>query len=269
MNKFTKFILSSAMLLAIPTSSIAATFTFNGLQYETIDDSTARVKKWISGTDIVIPETVSNGGITYTVTEVGMDLFYPYFGNGYDKVTSIKVPGTVKKIDEYAIYQVPNLTTVELSEGLETIGSYAFYKCPKLTSISLPSTVININNAFEGCSALTDVYSYAVTPPTAANNAFDSAVYTNATLHIPADAENTYKEAACWKQFQNVASISNGVEGIETEEGSFRVVAGGIEIEGRADIYAIDGRIAATTDGGFVALPAGLYIVRGAKVLVK
>ncbi len=267
MNKFTKSILAAAMMLAIPASSIAEEFTVDGIQYQTTSENTVKAYKWVGTgvTDIVIPETVSNGGITYTVSEIYGDIFW---GSTLIDGTSVKVAGTIKKIPGYTFYDYAQLKTIELCEGVETIEYSGLGWCDNLTIVILPSTITDINNGLKDCHNMTDVYCYATVPPTA-DDAFSSRIYTNATLHIPAESEYAYSQAACWRQFHNVASISTGVEGIETEEGSFRVVAGGIEIEGRADIYAIDGRIAATTDGGFVALPAGLYIVRGAKVMVK
>jgi len=71
-----------------------------------------------------------------------------YNGNSY-KVTSI---------DEYAVYNCPNLTSISIPSSITSIGSYAFYNCSGLTSTSIPDCVTSIgDNAFYNCSGLTSI----------------------------------------------------------------------------------------------------------------
>ncbi len=241
-------------------------------------------------TTITIPSTV-------TVLGFGDGFFE---GSAFLECTNlkeVKILAPINEIPEQTFKKCTNLSTIELSEGLKTIGENAFNSCTSLNKITLPNGVTTIKrNAFSVCESLTevvlpastsniasfafyqapnitDVYCHAPVPPTASGGtydpSFDQTVFSSATLHVPAGTENAYKAAACWSRFISLEAITTGVDSIETEEGTFCVVAGGIEIEGRACIYGIDGRIAAATDGGFVALPAGIYIVRGSKIIVK
>ena len=73
--------------------------------------------------NVIIPQTVTYGGVTYTVTEIGN-----YALKGCTGVTGISIPSTVT-----------------------SIGNYAFYNC-KLTSVVIPSSVTEINQyAFSQC----------------------------------------------------------------------------------------------------------------------
>lgn len=77
-----------------------------------------------------------------------------------NKITTIKIPATVTKIDASAFANFTNLETVEFAAGskLSSIGNYAFHGCEKLTGINLPNTVSSIGqHAFYGCKAFTSI----------------------------------------------------------------------------------------------------------------
>ena len=102
-------------------------------------------------------------------TTLSKDAFSSYMG------TSIKLPSSIKVIDEYAFSYCTNLTTVtmgnitslgkrafynckslsniDLGNSLESIGDGAFYWCTSLESLTLPNTLTAIGeNAFENCT---------------------------------------------------------------------------------------------------------------------
>ena len=56
------------------------------------------------------------------------------------------------------LYSFPNMEELILPDGLQFIGSDAFYYAEKLTSVQLPSTLINMNYAFEGCNNLKSLH---------------------------------------------------------------------------------------------------------------
>ncbi len=108
--------------------------------------------------DVVIPDKL--GG--KNVVEIRSHLFA-----AQEKITSVKLPDTVKfigagaflncrsleritipdnvtVINEGTFEECRKLTTVNLPEGLETIGSRAFYRCTSLTEIKFPVTLKNI-----------------------------------------------------------------------------------------------------------------------------
>ena len=92
-----------------------------------------------------------------TVTEIGK---YSFAYDSYDRnLTTVTIPDTVIKIDDYAFYNCGNLTTIILPEGLTEIGDYAFSGCNSLQNIVLPSTLTKIGiRAFSDCTTLTSMF---------------------------------------------------------------------------------------------------------------
>lgn len=90
--------------------------------------------------DVVIPEGV---------TMIGFECFKN------SKISSVTIPGSVRKIDSMAFSDCSNLQTVNISEGLETIGYRAFANCSSLKEITIPESVQNIEEyAFDCCYAI-------------------------------------------------------------------------------------------------------------------
>ncbi|MBP3211460.1 MAG: leucine-rich repeat domain-containing protein [Prevotella sp.] len=82
--------------------------------------------------DIVIPESISYGGKTYTVTKIGSEAF---MGR---TITSISLPNTIVSIGTYAFYSTTNLTSITIPRNLKTIERSAFYQCNSLKKIIIP-----------------------------------------------------------------------------------------------------------------------------------
>ncbi|MDE5896252.1 MAG: leucine-rich repeat domain-containing protein, partial [Clostridia bacterium] len=62
------------------------------------------------------------------------------------RIARVVVPGTVKKIGEYAFLNAPNLLSADLDlSGVEEIGMGAFWLCKKVTDVDLRS-VVNIGD---------------------------------------------------------------------------------------------------------------------------
>ena len=81
-----------------------------------------------------------------------------YYGKnlylGYDKVTSLEIPSSVTRINDY-VFDSCSFTSVTLPYGLQSIGKNAFFGCTDLTSINIPTTVNSIDYyAFTGCTGL-------------------------------------------------------------------------------------------------------------------
>ena len=75
-----------------------------------------------------------------------------------------------------------------------------------MTSIILPNSVTTIGDAaFQGCDALTDVYCYSKSIPSASSTAFNNV--NNATLHVPVSLLDEYKKTAPWKNFRNIVAF--------------------------------------------------------------
>lgn len=114
------------------------------------------------GGELVIPETVTHEGNTFTVTEIGSDLdsglpagVFQSCGN----LTSVVIPATVKVLGINAFCDCASLKSVTFAEGstLETISIGVFARTA-LSSVVLPSTVKSIgNSAFLSCPNLSSV----------------------------------------------------------------------------------------------------------------
>ena len=136
---------------------------------------------------VIIPETVTYSGKTYSVTSIGGAAFY-----GCSGLTNITIPNSVTSIvASTALAECSSLKFIIVNEGnpvydsrdncnaiIETatntlvvgckntnipnsvtnIGGYAFYKCSSLTSMTIGNSVTSIGEAaFRDCSALTSV----------------------------------------------------------------------------------------------------------------
>lgn len=99
-----------ACLLALSVFSNAETFVQDGIIYETTCDSTVKVIKVYNHEYIVIPETVNNGKITYTITEIDSMAFYFLF-----RTKKVVLPSTLKKIRRHAFFNCNELSAIQIS----------------------------------------------------------------------------------------------------------------------------------------------------------
>lgn len=70
---------------------------------------------------LTVAETVSNGGIDYTVTEIGKEAFGWCSG-----LTDIIISNSVETVGESAFISITNLSNVTLGSSVKTIGDGAF-----------------------------------------------------------------------------------------------------------------------------------------------
>lgn len=151
-------------------------------------DHTATVASYDDSTPdgvIDIPDTVTSGGQTYTVTAIGVSAFGSF--STRINVSSVFIPATVRSIGSHAFIYCNALATVTFAEGsqlksigsnafwgsehlyprfkeikipdsVETIGNGAFRHCQNLERITLPSALQTLSNGtFYGCAALSEV----------------------------------------------------------------------------------------------------------------
>jgi len=103
--------------------------------------------------NVVIPESVTYNGNTYSVTRIG-DLAFVYCRG----LTSVTIPNSVTSIGGSAFCGCSGLTNVTIPNSVTSIGRSAFLSCSGLTSITIPNSVTSIgSSAFEYCSGLTSV----------------------------------------------------------------------------------------------------------------
>ncbi len=125
-------------------------FTFSGTE-ATVTYGTSTSNSY-SG-DIVIPQSVSYNGTTYSVTIIGDHAFYRCSG-----LTSVTIPNSVTSIGDWAFRGCSGLMSVTIPNSVTSIGYRAFYYCSSLTSVNIPNSVTSIGDrAFSYCSSLTSI----------------------------------------------------------------------------------------------------------------
>ena len=106
--------------------------------------------------DIVLPESVQNSGVTYSVTSIAKYAF-----NNCDGLTgSLTIPNCVISIGNFAFGGCDGFTgNLTIPNSVTTIGEYAFYVCSGFTGdLTIPNSVNTIgNSAFELCSGFTGI----------------------------------------------------------------------------------------------------------------
>ena len=103
------------------------------------------------------------------------------------------------------------------------------------------------------------IESHNMTPPVI-DGTLDTKIYLNATVRVPAQSVDLYRESPGWKAFWNIEALTDGIESVNAD---YR--------ECRLDIFNLQGvclkRDASRED--IDALSPGLYIIGGKKVLIK
>ena len=209
--------------------TLPATVTYEGEAYSVTSIGKDAFRDCRSLTAITLPESVTSIGdwafyrcrsltainIPESVTSIGEVAF-----SGCSSLTAITLPEGVTSILNNAFYGCTNLKVVNIPNGLTRLSDAAFDGCSSLTSIVLPKSVKYIyGKAFANCSELTDVYCYAETLPSTDANAFDGSYVEYATLHVPANALDTYKTTAPWNNFGTIVAIEGEQPDEPTEEG--------------------------------------------------
>lgn len=152
-----------------------------------------------SSTILVIPSTVIDEGITYTVTAIGLQAFYN------KSLTSVTIPNSVLKIGQYAFTNNP-LTTLILPNGVTTFDYCAFCS-NNLISVTIPESVTSIywnsfgNNYLR--NQLTEVISKSYVPATLPDRVVFGSDHSTIDLIIPFGTTAVYI-AAGWTGFKSI-----------------------------------------------------------------
>lgn len=125
-------------------------------------------------------------------------------------------------------YYIPaNLEEVVIKEGTATIPNAAFKNLSMIKKITLPSTVVGVGEeAFYGCSGLTDLYVNSAFPPAAYSNCFTGVSKYNCKLHVPIDSKEYYKGDDYWKYFYFIETDANVTITVKKNIDNAGVVAG-------------------------------------------
>ncbi|WP_052046440.1 leucine-rich repeat domain-containing protein [Prevotella melaninogenica] len=195
------------------------------------------------------------GKIIYKTSYNGR--YSPFYRN--TSLRTVKISDAETTIYDNEFYGCTNLQNVSIGDNVTSIGKWAFSGCSSLKNFTFGSGLQSIGQeAFSDCINITQISSKAVVPPTCDINALDDINKWNCKLFVPKANINAYKQAPQWKEFffiESTTGITNTV----------------YNNSGLADVYTIDGtkRLSKASTDEINALPKGVYIVNGKKIIIK
>lgn len=189
-----KQLLSLMALVAMGTIGVRAydTFEINEIYYEG-DPDTQECVIYAYGDDldydVVIPQTVVNDGVTYTVVRVDENAF-----RSCSWLESITLPSTIRTIGRSAFEGCYMMESCNFPESLEEIETFAFFECESLQEVTLPASITSIGDcAFWCCYALESVDLSACTLIFQDEGDVGESVFCEceslAEMHLPANAQ--------------------------------------------------------------------------------
>jgi len=139
--------------MAVCVTAGAATFTVDGINYKS-SGTKVTVQKYTTGSeysgDIVIPETVTYDGTTYTVTATAANSFLNCTG-----LTSVSLPSTCVTIGRNSFKGCTALTESPIPATATSVGSGVFNGCTSLEEVTIvPGWNKPISEEFANCSSL-------------------------------------------------------------------------------------------------------------------
>ncbi|MBR1544247.1 MAG: leucine-rich repeat domain-containing protein [Muribaculaceae bacterium] len=175
-SKIMAVMIACAVLGLNAAAAVGEAFDVNGVRYTVTGTNTVKAgkisdKKKPKG-KLEIPSKVQNGGLEYTVNEIGG---WGFFGS--NELTELVLPESIEQIGYFAFSNCEglkkavvkcgkasikdalfsgckSLTDVSLAEGLTSLGDRSLEETP-ITEVKLPSTLKVISGSmFNGCKSL-------------------------------------------------------------------------------------------------------------------
>lgn len=154
-----------AILTSVALPAFSEEFWVDNIRYSTDGNTATLLPKTDKGSwspyeddhysfmEVEVPESVTYNGNQIPVTVIGRGAFRWCL-----KLTKVKLPKTIKRIEVAAFYNTPSLSeNIEIPKGVEEIQAECFGNCP-ITHITIPAGVKEISpEIFWQCSELESV----------------------------------------------------------------------------------------------------------------
>lgn len=142
-----------------------------------------------NATLIKIPNTVTDGEVTYKVVSIAPEAF-----KNNKKIKKVTIGSNVTTIGSKAFYNCSSLTSITIPSKVTKIDSYAFMNCKKILSVTIGSSVKTIGKeAFRNCGKLKKITIKSMKLKTVGKNALKG-IHSNATVKVPASKLQAYKK---------------------------------------------------------------------------
>ena len=190
-----------------------------------------------------------------SVTEIGNSAF-----SSCSSLEFVTIGNSVTEIGNRAFSSCSSLASVVIPNSVTGIGPDTFSDCHALTSVTIPNSVRIIGpDAFSGCTHVKQIIVEAVTPPYCSRYPFDGVNTNECKLIVPKNSVDAYKRAYGWRKFFLIEGTTTGIINNiynKTEN---------------VDVYTIDGikRLSKANVNEINALPKGVYIINGKKIVIK
>ena len=178
--------------------------------------------------------------------------------SGCANLSSVNI-AKVNDIGDDAFSRCSNLTSVDIKKTND-IGNGAFIGCTNLQKVYIGDSVKAIGEyAFNNCTSITQISSESVVPPTCELGVFTNINKSKCKLIVPKNSLDAYKQAYQWEDFSLIEGSTTGITNTVYNKA------------GLADVYTIDGtkRLSKASTDEINALPKGVYIVNGKKIIIK
>lgn len=136
-------------------------------------------------------------------------------------LSEINFPASLVLMGNQA-FALTQLTTLVLPENMTAVYEGTFAQCTALKSITIPASIRDIEAyAFNGCTALTEVFCLDATPPVlnyyeGYDHPFGNLEASQVTVYVPKGCKADYEDSEWGYQFDHIVESATGVLAYES-----------------------------------------------------